>query len=72
MQFELTENNPLQPDAAYLYPLKTSENLKVFLCFRGGINNAILGRNELHKLINSYILIQFSLFKILSKSCYFV
>lgn len=72
MQFELTEINPLQPDAAYLYPPKTSENLKVFLCFRGGINNAILDRNELHKLINSYILIQFSLLKILSKSCYFV
>ena len=26
--------NPLQPGVAYLYPLKTSENLKVFLCFR--------------------------------------
>ena len=26
--------NPLQPDVAYLYPLKTSENLKVFECFQ--------------------------------------
>ena len=24
------EFNPLQPDVAFLYPLKTSENLKVF------------------------------------------
>ena len=27
--------NPLQPGVAFLYPLKTSENLKVFLCFQG-------------------------------------
>ena len=27
--------NPLQPDVAYLYPLKTSENVKVFDVFRG-------------------------------------
>ena len=26
--------NPLQPGVAYLYPLKTSENVKVF-CFQG-------------------------------------
>ena len=26
--------NPLQPGVAFLYPLKTSENLKVF-CFQG-------------------------------------
>ena len=29
--------NPLQPGIAYLYPLKTSENLG-FLMFSGGIN----------------------------------
>ena len=27
--------NPLQPGVAFLYPLKTSENLKVFWCFQG-------------------------------------
>ena len=27
--------NPLQPSVAFLYPLKTSENLNVFWCFRG-------------------------------------
>ena len=27
--------NPLQPGVAFLYPLKTSENLKVFLYFQG-------------------------------------
>ena len=30
MQFALFYFNPLQPVFAYLYPLKTSENLKVF------------------------------------------
>ena len=28
--------NPLQPGDAFLYPLKTSENLKVFSMFSGG------------------------------------
>ena len=33
-------NNPLQPGVAYLYPLKTSENLKKdFLIFSRGKNN---------------------------------
>ena len=27
--------NPLQPSVAFLYPLKTSENRKVFWCFQG-------------------------------------
>ena len=27
--------NPFVPSAPFLYPLKTSENLKVFLCFQG-------------------------------------
>ena len=27
--------NPLQPGIAFLYPLKASENLKVFWCFQG-------------------------------------
>ena len=27
--------NPLQPGVAFLYPLKTSENLKVFWYFQG-------------------------------------
>ena len=27
--------NPLQSDVAYLYPLKTLENLEVFCCFQG-------------------------------------
>ena len=31
----LSEFNPLQPGVAFLYPLKTSENLKVFWCFQG-------------------------------------
>ena len=30
--------NPLQPGAVYLYPLKTSEDLKGFLMFSGGID----------------------------------
>ena len=29
------EFNPFAPDALFLYPLKTSENRKVFLCFHG-------------------------------------
>ena len=33
--------NPLQPSVAYLYPLKTSENLKVFWCFSESNFNAI-------------------------------
>ena len=28
--------NPFVPNAPFLYPLKTSENRKVFLCFHGG------------------------------------
>ena len=32
---KLTTLNPLQPGVAFLYPLKTSENLKVFRCFQG-------------------------------------
>ena len=28
--FKELEVNPLQPEVAFLYPLKTSENLKVF------------------------------------------
>ena len=67
MQYELTKINLLRPDVAYLYPLKTSENVKVFLCFRGGINKATPDCNELHKIINNYILIQSSLLKILQK-----
>ena len=27
--------NPFVPNASYLYPLKTSENIKVFWCFQG-------------------------------------
>ena len=27
--------HPLQPGIAYLYPLKTIENLKIFWCFKG-------------------------------------
>ena len=27
--------NPFIPDAPFLYPLETSENLKVFWCFQG-------------------------------------
>ena len=27
--------NPLAPNALFLYPLKTSENLTVFYCFEG-------------------------------------
>ena len=27
--------NPFVPSAPFLYPLKTSENLKVFWCFQG-------------------------------------
>ena len=27
--------NPFVPSAPFLYPLKTSENLKVFLCSQG-------------------------------------
>ena len=33
--FKNTFFNPLQPGVAFLYPLKTSENLKVFRCFQG-------------------------------------
>ena len=39
-------SNPLHFSVAFLYPLKTSENLKVFLIFSGGIENqhrAVLG-----------------------------
>ena len=38
--------NPLQPGVAFLYPLKTSENLKGFLMFSGGIekqHRAVIG-----------------------------
>ena len=28
--------NPFVPNAPFLYPLKTSENLTIFLCFQGG------------------------------------
>ena len=31
-----TSFNPFVPNAPFLYPLKTSENLKVFLMFSGG------------------------------------
>ena len=37
--------NPLEPGDAYLYPLKTSENLQVF-CFQGGTDKqhqAVMG-----------------------------
>ena len=27
--------NPLQPEVAFLYPLRTSGNLQVFSCFQG-------------------------------------
>ena len=38
--------NPLQPGVAFLYPLKTSENLG-FLMFSGGIEKATPGCNGL-------------------------
>ena len=33
---EIETINPFVPNAPFLYPLKTSENRKVFLCFHGG------------------------------------
>ena len=33
--------NPFVPNAPFLYPLKTSENLMVFLCFHGVENRCI-------------------------------
>ena len=43
--------NPLQPDVASLYPLETSENLRVFWCFQEyreatlGCNGLIIGHD---------------------------
>ena len=33
--------NPFVPNAPFLYPLKTSENLTVFLCFQGAEKGCI-------------------------------
>ena len=35
MRMNTSAINPLQPGVAFLYLLKTSENLKVFWCFQG-------------------------------------
>ena len=61
--------NPLQPSVAFLYPLKTSEDLKVFWCFQGarfsdvfrGYRKATPGCNGLIRSI-SKILSKFSNF----------
>ena len=37
---------PFIPNALFLYPLKTSENLKIFLCFLG-VEKGAFGTNEL-------------------------
>ena len=33
--------NPFFPNALFLYPLKTSENRKIFWCFQGVVNGCI-------------------------------
>ena len=44
------EVNPFVPNAPFLYPLKTSENRKVFDVFRGQ-RKCALGVNELINLL---------------------
>ena len=55
--------NPLVPNAPFLYPLKTSENLSVFWCFQG-VKKGCIGkewvketqarRNEWHQSLCMY------------------
>ena len=52
----LRKCNSLQPGVAFQYPLKTSENLKVFWCFQG-YRKATPGCNGLIELINCCYLI---------------
>ena len=42
--------NPFVPSASFLYPLKTSENLRVFWCFQGGRKRVHWERKGLKKL----------------------
>ena len=51
--------NPLQPAVAFLYPLKTSENLKVFWCFLGAIekqHRAVMGWKWLTIFVKNFII----------------
>ena len=48
---------PLQPGVAFLYPLKTSENLLGFLLFSGGIekqHRVVMGLGSLQKYCLHY------------------
>ena len=45
--------NPFVPNAPFLYPLKTSENRKVFLCFQG-VEKGCIGNKWVNKIIFGY------------------
>ena len=61
--------NPLQPSVTYLYPLKTSENLKVFWCFsesKDKQHRAVIGSwDQLLHLTNNFNAIQQNKWRIL-------
>ena len=56
MLFMIPAFNPFVPNAPFLYPLKTSENRKVFLCFQG-VEKGCIGNKWVDEvLVNASIL----------------
>ena len=50
VQFKVKENiNPIFPNAPFIYPLKTSENLTVLWCFQG-VEKECIGNELLYIL----------------------
>ena len=48
-------NNPFVPNAHFLYPLKTSENRKIFWCFQG-VEKGCIGNEWVSKLLPIYVI----------------
>ena len=46
--------NPFLPNAHFLYPLKTSENLMVFWCFQG-VEKGCIGNEWVNKKLHKYL-----------------
>ena len=44
--------NPFVPNAPFLYPMKTPENLMVFLCFQG-VEKGCIGMNHWNKAVHA-------------------
>ena len=55
--------NPFVPNAAFLYPLKTSENLTIFWCFQVVVKGCI-GNDKVKQKVGLYLLVPQYIFEL--------